>query len=152
MTPEEKLQEMGLEIPEVAEPVAAYVPGVKADGLLHISGQIPFVDGELEYTGKVESEVSVDEAYEAARICCLNGIGVIKSELGELCRVKRIVKISGYVNSDPEFTGQSQVVNGASDLLGEVFGEAGSHARAAVGMASLPLGAAVEVEFLVQFD
>lgn len=152
MTPEEKLQEMGLEIPEVAEPVAAYVPGVKADGLLHISGQIPFVDGELEYTGKVESEVSVDEAYEAARICCLNGIGVIKSELGELCRVKRIVKISGYVNSDPEFTGQSQIVNGASDLLGEVFGEAGSHARAAVGMASLPLGAAVEVEFLVQFD
>ncbi len=152
MTPEKRIAEMGLEIPEVAEPVAAYVPGVKAGNLLHISGQIPLVDGELRYTGKVDVDISVDEAYEAARVCCLNCLGVMKSELGELSRVKRIVKVGGFVNSTPEFTGQSQVVNGASDLLGEVFEQAGAHARAAVGMVSLPLGAAVEVEMIVEFE
>lgn len=152
MTPEKRIEKMGLEIPEVAEPVAAYVPGVRADNLLHISGQIPLVDGELKYTGKVDGDLSVEEAYEAARVCCLNCLGVMKSELGDLCRVKRIVKVGGFVNSNPEFTGQSQVVNGASDLLGEVFGDIGQHARAAVGMASLPLGAAVEVEMIVEFE
>lgn len=152
MTPEEKLDQMGLEIPEVPEPVASYVPGVRTGNLLLTSGQIPVADGNLKYEGKVGEDLTEDEGYEAARLCCLNCLGVLKDQLGDLSKVKRVVKLNGFVNSSADFTGQSQVVNGASDLLAEVFGEPGAHARAAVGMVNLPLGAAVEVELIVEVE
>ena len=152
MTPEEKVKELGLEIPEMQPPVASYVPGVKSKGMLYLSGQIPVVDGDIKLAGKVGDNVSAEEAYEGAKICCLNALGVMKAELGNLSRVKRIVKISGFVNSTPDFTDHSSVVNGASDLLLEIFGEKGRHARSAIGMSSLPLGVAVEVEMIVEFE
>ncbi len=152
MNPEKRLKDMGLQVPSVPKPVAAYVPGAVTGNLLFTSGQLPMQDGEVRYTGHVGSEVSVDDAYEAARICGLNCLGVIKAELGELSRVKRVVKVSGFVSSAPDFEGHSQVVNGVSELVLEVFGERGKHARAAVGMANLPLGASVEVEMIVEFE
>ena len=152
MNPEKKLKDMGLEVPSVPKPVAAYVPGAVTGNLLFTSGQLPMQDGEVSYTGHVGSEVSVEDGYDAARICGLNCLGVIKAELGDLSRVRRVVKVSGFVSSAPDFEGHSQVVNGVSELLLEVFGERGRHARAAVGMANLPLGASVEVEMIVEFE
>ncbi len=152
MSPEEKLEKMGLSVPEVPAPLAAYVPGVVTGNLLYTSGQLPTAGGELDHIGQVGRDLTAEEGYEAARLCCLNCLGVIKGELGDLSRVRRIVKVTGFVASTPDFTGHPAVINGASELLGEVFGDAGAHSRAAVGVAALPNGAAVEVEMIVEFE
>ncbi|WP_019633546.1 RidA family protein [Actinomadura atramentaria] len=148
-TPEERLAELGLELPEVARPLAAYVPAVRSGSLVYTSGQLPVVKGELPVTGKVGAEVSPDEAYAQARVCALNALAALRAEAGELSRL-RIVKVVGFVASAPGFDGQPQVVNGASELFGEVFGERGVHARSAVGVAVLPKDAPVEVEVVAE--
>lgn len=145
-----KLKELGLSIPEAPKPVAAYVPGVKIGDYIYTSGQIPLVNGEVKYKGKVGLDVSVEKAYEAAKICALNCLGVVKSLVGNLDEVEQIVKVVGYVNSAPDFTAQPQVINGASELLGTLFGEKGAHARSAVGVSSLPLDSTCEVEIIVK--
>jgi enamine deaminase RidA (YjgF/YER057c/UK114 family) len=151
-TPEERLSALGLTLPEVAKPLAAYVPAVRSGSLVFTSGQLPTVDGKLSTTGKVGAEVSADDAKQLAERCALNALAAVKAEIGELSRVRRIVKLVGFVASAPDFTGQPAVVNGASELLGRVFGEVGSHARSAVGVAVLPLDAPVEVELTVEID
>lgn len=148
---EDRLAALGLKLPAVAKPVAAYVPAVVTGNLVFTSGQLPFVDGALPATGKVGAEVSADDAVGYARICALNGMAAAASAIGSLDRVTRVVKVVGFVASDPAFTGQPGVINGASELLGEVFGDAGQHARSAVGIAVLPLDAPVEVEFVFEF-
>jgi enamine deaminase RidA (YjgF/YER057c/UK114 family) len=149
-SPETRIAELGLEIPPVAKPVAAYVPAVRSGSYVYTSGQLPLVDGHLAATGKVGAEVDPETAKSLAQICCLNALAAVRVELGDLSAVKRVVKVVGFVASTPEFTGQPGVVNGASELLGHVFGEAGTHARSAVGVASLPLDAPVEVELVVE--
>ncbi|WP_134741051.1 MULTISPECIES: RidA family protein [Nocardioides] len=149
-TPEERLSELGLVVPEVAKPVAAYVPAVRSGDQVFTSGQLPMRYGELMLTGKVGAEVSADEAYGCARQCALNALAAIKAEVGELSAVKRIVKVVVFIASTPDFTGQPGVANGVSELLGEVFGDAGVHARSAVGVTVLPLDSPVEVELLVE--
>ena len=151
MSIEQKLAELGLELPSVATPAGAYVPAVISGNLVFTAGQIPLVDGVLMATGKVGNEISAEFAKEIAQRCALNALAAIKGVLGDLSRVKRIVKVVGFVASTPEFTGQPGVLNGASELLGKLFGEAGLHARSAVGVASLPLDAPVEVELIVEF-
>ena len=141
---------MGLAVPEVAKPVAAYVPAVRSGNHVFTSGQLPMRSGELLITGKVGGEVTAEEAYACAQQCALNAIAAIKSEVGELSQVKRVVKVVAFIASTPDFTGQPGVANGASELLGEVFGEAGVHARSAVGVPVLPLDAPVEVELVVE--
>jgi enamine deaminase RidA (YjgF/YER057c/UK114 family) len=148
--PEDRLAALGLSLPEVVAPLAAYVPVSRAGSLVWTAGQLPFVGGQLAVTGKVGAEVDADTAKEQARICALNALAAIRSEIGDLGRVTRVVKVVGFVASDPSFTGQPGVVNGASELLGEVFGDAGRHARSAVGVAVLPLDAPVEVEVVVE--
>ncbi|GAA1059394.1 RidA family protein [Agromyces bracchium] len=151
---EDRLAELGVELPAVAAPVAAYVPAVVTGNLLFTSGQLPFVAGALPATGKVgdgHGLVPADDAKEYARLCALNALAAVKAELGSLERVARVVKVVGFVASDPAFTGQPGVVNGASEFIGEVFGDAGRHARSAVGVAVLPLDAPVEVELVVEF-
>ncbi|PZN07788.1 MAG: hypothetical protein DIU69_11070 [Bacillota bacterium] len=152
MSVEERLAELGLTLPEVAKPVASYVPGVLEDGWLYVSGQLPLRAGELAYRGKVGDDVTTEQGYEAARLCALNILAVARALAGSLDRVRRVVKVVGFVNSAPGFTGQPQVVNGASDLLVQVFGEAGRHARSAVGVSELPLNAAVEVEAVFRVE
>ncbi|HEY8414660.1 MAG TPA: RidA family protein [Thermaerobacter sp.] len=152
MSVEERLAELGLTLPEVARPVASYVPGVLEDGWLYVSGQLPLRAGELVYRGKVGADVTPEQAYEAARLCALNILAVARALAGTLDRVRRVVKVVGFVNSAPGFTGQPQVVNGASELLAQVFGEAGRHARSAVGVSELPLNAAVEVEAVFRVE
>jgi enamine deaminase RidA (YjgF/YER057c/UK114 family) len=149
-TPEERLAALGLTVPEVARPVAAYVPAVRTGSYVYTSGQLPMVAGQLAATGKVGAEVTPEVAKDLARICALNALAAVRSEVGDLSAVTRVVKVVGFVASTPEFTGQPGVVNGASELLGEVFGDAGVHARSAVGVASLPLDAPVEVEIVVE--
>ena len=151
MSIEQKLAELGLELPNVATPAGAYVPAVISGNLVFTAGQIPLVDGVLMATGKVGNEISPEFAKEIAQRCALNALAAIKSVLGDLSRVKRVIKVVGFVASTPEFTGQPGVLNGASELLGKVFGDAGLHARSAVGVASLPLDAPVEVELIVEF-
>ena len=150
MTPEERLAALGLTIPEVTPPVAAYVPAVRTGSYVYTSGQLPMRDGELMHTGKVGSEVSPDEANECARQCALNALAAVRSQVGDLSAVTRVVKVVGFVASAPGFTAQPQVVNGASELLGQAFGDAGQHARSAVGVPVLPLDAPVEVELIVE--
>ncbi|MBG0827249.1 RidA family protein [Planomonospora sp. ID67723] len=150
MSPEERLAELGLTLPEVVVPLASYVPAVRSGDHVYTSGQIPMVDGKLAATGKVGAEVGADEARDLARICALNALAAVASVAGGLSNVVRIVKVVGFVASTPDFTGHPQVVNGASELLGEVFGEAGKHARSAVGVAVLPLDAPVEVELIAE--
>ena len=152
VTPEERLAELGLQVPPVAKPVAAYVPALRTGSFVFTSGQLPTVDGVLPKTGKVGAEVSADEAKALAERCALNALAAIKAEVGELSRVRRVVKLVGFVASAPDFTGQPGVINGASELLGKVFGEAGAHARSAVGVAVLPLDAPVEVELTVEVE
>jgi len=152
MTPEQRLAELGLEVPPVVKPVAAYVPALRTGSFVFTSGQVPMVDGALPKTGKVGAEVSADEAKAFAERCALNALAAIKAEVGELSRVRRVVKLVGFVASAPDFTGQPGVVNGASELLGKVFGEAGAHARSAVGVAVLPLDAPVEIELIVEVE
>jgi enamine deaminase RidA (YjgF/YER057c/UK114 family) len=142
------LAEMGLELPEPAAPVAAYVPVVVAGGLAHVSGQLPFIDDVL-VKGRLGADVSTGEGYEAARACGLMILAQLRAALGSLDRVERIVKLGAFVNSTGEFTDQPKVANGASELMAALFGEAGRHARSAVGVPALPLGAAVEVDALV---
>ncbi|HMG30050.1 MAG TPA: RidA family protein [Jiangellaceae bacterium] len=150
MTPEERLAALGLTIPEVTPPVAAYVPAVRTGSYVYTSGQLPMRDGELMHTGKVGSEVSPDEANECARQCALNALAAVRTQVGDLSAVTRVVKVVGFVASAPGFTAQPQVVNGASELLGQAFGDAGQHARSAVGVPVLPLDAPVEVELIVE--
>jgi len=148
--PEEKLKELGLSVPEVATPVAVYVPAVRSGQHVFTSGQLPMRSGELMTTGKVGAEVTLEEAVECARQCALNAIAAVKAEIGDLAQVKRIVKVVCFVASTPDFTAQPKVANGVSELLGEVFGDAGVHARSAVGVSVLPLDAPVEVELIVE--
>ena len=148
-TVEERLAAMGLTVHEVVPPVAAYVPAVVSGSYVYTSGQLPFVDGKLPKTGKVGAEVTAEEAAELAAICALNAIAAVKS-VSLLEEVVRVVKVTCFVASAPEFTGQPAVANGASNLLLEAFGDIGAHARSAVGVASLPLDAPVEVEMIVE--
>jgi len=148
--PEDKLAELGLSVPEVAKPVAVYVPAVRSGHHVFTSGQLPMRSGELMMTGKVGGDVSLEEAVECARQCGLNAIAAVKAEVGDLAAVKRIVKVVCFVASTPDFTGQPQVANGVSELLGTVFGDVGVHARSAVGVPVLPLDAPVEVELVVE--
>ena len=148
--PEERLAALGLSVPEVAKPVAAYVPAVRTGPYVYTSGQLPMVSGSLAATGKVGADITPEQAKDLARTCALNAIAAVKAEIGDLAKVARVVKVVGFVASTPDFTGQPAVVNGASELLGEVFGAAGVHARSAVGVASLPLDAPVEVEIVVE--
>jgi len=150
-TPEERLEELGITLPEPVAPQAAYVPCVRSGDLVYVSGQVPLVDGKPGWTGRLgASDLSVDDGAQAARRCAINLVAALKKELGDLSRVRRVVKVNGYVASDPGFTDQPKVVNGASELLAAVFGDAGRHARAAVGVAALPLGVPVEVEAIVE--
>lgn len=149
MTARERLAELGLALPEVVPPVAAYVPAARTGNLVFTSGQLPVRDGRLPATGKVGAEVDPETGRELARQCALNALAALTTVV-DLDEVTRVVKLVGYVASAPSFTGQSQVVNGASELLQDVFGDAGRHARSAVGMAALPLDAPVEVEIIVE--
>ncbi len=149
MTATQRLAELGITLPTVAAPVAAYVPAVQTGSLIFVSGQLPWVDGALPRTGKVGAEVSAQEATEDARQCALNALAAIDALVG-IDAITRIVKVVGFVASATGFTGQPGVINGASELFGEVFGEAGVHARSAVGMAELPLGTPVEVEVIAE--
>lgn len=149
-TPEARLEELGLGVPEVAKPVAAYVPAVRTGNVVYTSGQLPLRAGQLIATGKVGAEVSPDLAVECAQQCALNALAAIKSVIGDLSRVERVVKVVAFVASTPDFTGQPGVANGASELMGKAFGNSGQHARSAVGVAVLPLDAPVEVELIVE--
>ena len=148
-----RLAELGITLPAVAAPVAAYVPAVRSGTLVWTSGQLPSVDGALVATGKVgigEGLIDPAQAAGLARTAALNALAAVAEQAGSLDRVRRVVKLVGYVASDPSFTGQPQVINGASELLGQIFGEAGVHARSAVGVAVLPLDAPVEIELVVE--
>ena len=148
--PEARLRELGYELPAVPEPAGAYVPATRAGTLIFTAGQVPFERGELHRTGKVGGAVGLEEARQAARICALNALAAAAAEAGGLNNIRRIVKVTGFVASAPDFNDQPQVINGASELIGEVFGEAGLHARSAVGVAELPLDAPVEVELVAE--
>lgn len=147
----QRLAELGIELPAVATPAGAYVPALTSGNLVFTAGQIPLVDGQLMATGKVGAEIDVDFAKQIARRCALNAVAAVKSVIGDLDRVTRVVKVVGFVSSSPDFTQQPQVINGASELLEQIFGEKGIHARSAVGVAVLPLDAPVEVELVVEF-
>jgi enamine deaminase RidA (YjgF/YER057c/UK114 family) len=149
-TPSERLAELGVTLPPVAAPQAAYVPAVRTGNYVYVSGQLPIVDGKLQAVGKVGDRVGAEEAAVLARLCALNGLAAAASVAGGLDAIKRIVKVTGFVASVPSFTGQPVVINGASEFFIEVFGEAGRHARSAVGMAVLPLDTPVEVELIVE--
>lgn len=148
----QRLTELGLELPSVAAPVAAYVPAVRSGDHVLTSGQLPFIDGSLPRTGKVGVEVTAEQAAELAATSCLNALAAIEDLVGSLDQIVRVVKLTGFVASDPSFTGQPAVINGASELLGEVFGERGAHARSAVGVAVLPMDAPVELELQVEIQ
>jgi enamine deaminase RidA (YjgF/YER057c/UK114 family) len=147
---EAKLLELGLTLPKPPEPVAAYLPAVQVGNLLFLSGTTCYVDGEFLYTGRVGAELTLEQGYAAARQTALNLLSVIKSALGDLDRVERVVKLNGYVNSAPEFDRQPEVINGASELLEQLFGEPGKHARTSIGVSTLPAHIPVEIELIVQ--
>ncbi|MFD7546076.1 RidA family protein [Streptomyces sp. NPDC059578] len=147
---EARLTALGLTLPQVAAPLAAYQPAVRTGVYVYTAGQLPLVEGTLPLTGKVGAEVTAEEAKGLARTCALNALAAVKSVAGDLDRVARVVKVTGFVASAADFTGQPGVLNGASELLGEVFGDKGVHARSAVGVAVLPLDAPVEIEVLVE--
>ncbi len=151
-TPEARLEALGVDLPAPVAPVAAYLPCVRTGDLVYVSGQVPLVEGRPTSTGRLGAGVGLEDGVAAARQCAVNVLAALKAELGELSRVRRVVKVTGFVASDPGFTDQPRVVNGASELFAEVFGEAGRHARAAVGVAALPLGVPVEVEAIVEVD
>lgn len=146
----DRLKELGYELPSVPNPAGSYVPATSTGSLLFTAGQLPLKEGQLRYTGKVDKDVSVEEAKVAARLCALNALAAVEAEAGSLENVRRVVKVTGYVASAAGFNRQPEVINGASDFLGEVFGERGTHARSAVGVAELPLDAPVEVELIVE--
>ena len=149
---EARLAELGIALPATVPPMASYVPTVQAGALLFVSGQVTLKDGKVEHVGKLGRDVTTEQGYQAARLCGLNIVAQLKAALGDLDRVKRIVKLTGFVNAAPDFTEQPQVVNGASDLLAEIFGDKGRHARSAVGVGSLPRGVACEVEAIVEVE
>lgn len=146
--PTSRLRELGYELPTVPAPAGSYVPAVRSGALIFTAGQLPFEEGKIRLTGKVGDAVSVEEARVSARLCALNALAALAKEAGSLDEISRIVKVTGYVASGEGFTEQPQVLNGASEFFGEVFGEAGIHARSAVGVAELPLNAPVEVEVI----
>jgi enamine deaminase RidA (YjgF/YER057c/UK114 family) len=150
-TPEERIEELGIALPGAITPLAAYVPTVRSGGMVYVSGQVPLVEGKVAYTGRLgTSALSLEDGVQAARRCAINVLAALKAELGELSRVRRVVKVTGFVASEPDFADQPKVINGASELFVEVFGEAGKHARSAIGVAALPLGVPVEVEAIVE--
>jgi len=149
-SPQDRLAALGLTLPSVVAPLAAYVPAVRSGSMVYTAGQLPIVDGQLIAAGKVGAEVGAAEAAALARTCALNALAAAAAEAGGLSAIKRIVKLTGFVASAPDFTGQPQVVNGASELLLEIFGDAGRHARSAVGTAVLPRNAPVEIELIVE--
>lgn len=149
---ERRLQDLGITLPEVPAPAGAYVPALITGNYIYTAGQLPFVNGELPASGKVGASVTADDAKQLAARCAVNGLAAIKTQIGDLDRIRRVVKVVGFVASDPEFTGQPAVVNGASELLGEVLGDAGVHARSAVGVAVLPMDSPVEVELIAEYD
>lgn len=151
MSANQRISELGIVLPQVATPAGAYVPAVVSGNLVFTAGQIPLVDGKLAATGKVGKDLTAEQAKDIARICALNAVAAVKSVIGDLDRVKKVVKVVGFVSSDPSFSQQPAVVNGASELLEQIFGEKGIHARSAVGVAVLPLDAPVEVELIVEF-
>ena len=152
-SPEQRLEELGIVLPEPVGALAAYVPTVRSGSVVYISGQVPLVDGKVAHTGRLGADgLTPEEGAQAARVCAVNVLAALKAELGHLSRLRRVVKVTGFVASEPDFVDQPKVVNGASELLVEVFGEAGKHARAAVGVASLPLGVPVEVEAIVEVE
>jgi enamine deaminase RidA (YjgF/YER057c/UK114 family) len=150
MTPEEKIKSLGIDLPEIPKPLGSYVPFVRTGNLVYLSGMLPLKDGKLLKTGRVGEVVSLEDAVLCARTAAINALAVLKSAVGSLDNVKRCVKISGFVASSADFIDQPKVINGASDFLFEVFGEAGRHARAAVGVNILPLNSPVEVEFIFE--
>lgn len=150
MGADDRLRELGIELPPAPQPVASYVPVSLSGGFAYVSGQVPLSDGKLMWTGRLGENLDVAQGAEAAKRCAVQALAALRSELGSLDRVKRIVRVGVFVTSAPGFTDQPKVANGASDLLVEVFGEAGRHARAAVGVPELPLGSPVEVEILVE--
>ena len=147
---EQKIIDLGFVLPETAKPLAAYIPAVQSGNLVFTSGQLPMINGSLAETGKVGGSVSPERAKELATVCALNALAAVKTVIGDLDKIKRVVKVVGFVSSVPEFSGQPGVVNGASEFFGEVFGEKGVHARSAVGVAVLPLDAPVEIELIVE--
>ena len=147
-----RLAQLGLTLPDVVPPLAAYQPAVRSGAYVFTSGQLPMVEGKLQVTGKVGAEVTPEQAKELAAVCALNALAAVRSVTGDLDRIARVVKVTGFVASAPDFTGQSAVVNGASELLGEIFGDKGVHARSAVGVAVLPLDSPVEVEIQVELS
>ncbi|WP_327177091.1 RidA family protein [Streptomyces sp. NBC_01335] len=149
-TVEARIAELGLTLPDVVPPLAVYQPAVRSGAYVYTSGQLPMVEGRLGVTGKVGGEVTAEEAKDLARVCALNALAAVKSVVGDLDRIARVVKVVGFVASAPDFTGQPGVINGASELLGDVLGDKGVHARSAVGVAVLPLDAPVEVEVQVE--
>ena len=150
MNYEEKIKELGYELPIAPKPLASYIPAVVTGNLIFTAGQVPLLNGDLKYSGKVCDEETIEDGIRAARVCVLNCLSVIKNELGSLDKIKRIVKITVFVNSAEHFTDQAKVANGASDLLVEIFGENGKHARSAVGVSELPINAAVEIEMIAE--
>ncbi len=147
---ESKVRELGIEIPKAAKAVGNYVPVAVSGKIAYVSGQIPVVDGTVKYCGKVGSDISIEEAQQAARVCMLNGLAQLRETVGSLDNIRSIIKIEVFVNSSAGFTDQAKVANGASDLLIEIYGEEGKHARAAVGVAELPLNSAVEISVIAE--
>ena len=147
---ESKIKELGIEMPQAAKAVGSYVPVAVSGKTAYVSGQIPVVDGTVKYCGKVPSDISMEEAQQAARVCTLNALAQLKNAAGSLDKISRIIKIEVFVNSSAGFTDQAKVANGASDLLIDIYGEAGKHARAAVGVAELPLNSAVEISMIAE--
>jgi len=149
---EEKLKSLNITLPNPPKPAGAYIPVVTSDHTVYVSGQIPIEDGKVAFKGKVPSAQSLEQAQSAAKLCAINALAQLKSELGSLDKISRILKVSGFVNSEPDFTEQPKVINAASDLLFEIFGDKGQHSRIAVGVASLPLGATVEIDMIVEIS
>ncbi len=149
---EEKLKSLNITLPSPPKPAGAYIPVVKSENTVYVSGQIPIEDGKVVFKGKVPSVQSLEQAQKAAKLCAINALAQLKSELGSLDKVSRILRVSGFVNSEPDFIEQPKVINAASDLLFEIFGEKGQHSRIAVGVASLPLGATVEIDMIVEIN
>ena len=150
MTPEDKLKELGIELPEAPKPLGSYSPAVRTGNLIFLSGMLPLIQGKLVRQGKVGEDIRIEEAGEDVRTAVINALSVLKANIGTLNNVKRCVKITGYIASSPNFTDQPMVLNAASDLLFEIFGESGRHARVAVGVNVLPLNSPVEIEFIFE--
>lgn len=149
---EEKLLELGIKLPIPPNPAGSYIPIVRTGNLAFVSGQIPIKDGKIVYSGKVTKDLSLEDAQKAAQLCVINALAQLKSEFGDLERISKIIRLSGYVNSPPDFIEQPKVINGGSDFLFEIFGKKGQHARIAIGVSSLPLNSAVEIDLIVEVN